>query len=70
MRFCISRLGSEDPAVHNLAVALLSLDASQVGRGTSYQYNVQDKGTYRALALPFSELDAAWCCSQGEEGRV
>lgn len=29
VRFCISRLDSEDPAVHNLAVALLSLDASQ-----------------------------------------
>lgn len=31
VRFCISRLGSEDLAIHNLAVALLSLDASQVG---------------------------------------
>ncbi|PSC73297.1 vacuolar sorting-associated 18-like protein [Micractinium conductrix] len=29
VRFCWLRLGSEDPAVHNLAVALLSLDASQ-----------------------------------------
>lgn len=29
VRFCISRLGSEDLAIHNLAVALLSLDASQ-----------------------------------------
>jgi hypothetical protein len=32
VRFCMHRLGSEEPAVHNLAVALLSLDASQVGR--------------------------------------
>ena len=31
VRFCMHRLGSEEPAVHNLAVALLSLDASQVG---------------------------------------
>lgn len=31
--------------------------------------NVQDKGVYKVLALPFW-LDAAWCCSQGEEGRV
>lgn len=29
VRFAMQRLGSEDPAVHNLAVALLSQDADQ-----------------------------------------
>ena len=31
VRFCIRRLACEDTAVHNLAVALLSMDAEQVG---------------------------------------
>lgn len=42
VRFAMQRLGSEDPAVHNLAVALLSQDADQEGELLEYLASARD----------------------------
>lgn len=54
VRFCIHRLESEDPAVHNLAVALLSLDSSQV-RACTW-------GVFFCHKLSF-KMPAIWRCT-------
>ena len=74
VRFCWLRLGSEDPAVHNLAVALLSLDASQVslalrpyndaGRPADWSPSQFDGHVgFRQSSLPHLECVAGCACA-------
>lgn len=64
VRFAMQRLGSEDPAVHNLAVALLSQDPDQVSGPGWLERDLQCSCT--ASALRQFVLPGSWCsCTIG-----
>lgn len=59
VRFCMHRLGSEDPAVHNLAVSLLTLDAAQARWGRRRGGTARAGGVAGGLAIVPASRGAA-----------